>query len=248
MPRTTVDLLALVCNLLVVQSLTFANGGWTRYDATGLPPVYLRWIPNDRGRWLARELFIDATENEPITAAILGRMPVSALEAFVNGDKPTRERLASRLELASPLAGPASGSNVAVLVSHFDTHFGPAKDPATNWVELAQRSTYLQLIDTETGKKVDNPFKIKKRRRSTRREAQLDADYRLTQPPGPDGLSDEFLSRVRRAYVAASLRGEPPNKTMAADVQASPRSVERWVYEARRRGIMPPARARGARG
>ena len=236
-------------NLLVVPSLSFADAGWTRYDATGLPPVYLRWIPNDRGRWLARELFIDATENEPITAAVLGRIPVSALEAFVNGDKPTRERLASHLELSSALGGPARGSNVAVLVSHYDTHFGPpTTDQPTNWVALAWLSTYPQLIDQETGKKVDNPFKIKKRRQSTRREAQLDADYRLTSPPGPDGLSDDFLSRVRRAYVAASLRGDPPNKTIAADVHASPRSVERWVYEARKRGIMPPARARGARG
>ena len=210
--------------------------------------MYLRWIPNDRGRWLAREIFIDATEDEPVTAAVLGRIPVSALEAFVNGDKPTRERLASHLELSSPLGGPARGSNVAVLVSHYDTHFGPAADPATNWVALAQLSTHPQLIDKETGKKVDNLFRIKKRRRSKRREAQLDADYRLTSPPGPDGLSDEFLARVGRAYVAASLRGEPPNKTIAADVHTSPRSVERWVYEARRRGVMPPARAAGARG
>jgi hypothetical protein len=92
------------------------------------------------------------------------------------------------------------------------------------------------LIDTETAEKVANPYKIQKRRQSRRREAQLDADYRLTEPPGPDGLSDEFLSRVRRAYVAASMRDEPPNKTIAADIHVSPRSVERWVYEARRGG------------
>jgi hypothetical protein len=148
----------------------------------------------------------------------------------------------------SNAARSASGSNVAVLVSHYDTHFGPATDPATNWVALAELSNYTQLTDTETGEKVANPYKIKKRRQSKRREAQIDADYRLTEPPGPDGLSDEFLSRVGRAYVAASLRREPPNRTIAADVHASPKSVARWVYEARRRGVMPPARARGARG
>jgi hypothetical protein len=252
LPRTAVDLLAFVCNLLVVESLTTADSGWTRYDATGLPPVYLRWTPNDRGRWVLRELFIDASESEPITAAKLGRVPVSALEAFVNGDRGTRDRLDSHAGYTSPVGGPVTGSNVAVLMSHYTTHFGAAADPATNWVALAQLSTHAQLIDQETGKKVDNPYQIKKRRQSARREMELDADYRLTQPPGPDGLSDEFLSRVGRAYVAAALRGEPPNRTIHEDVgfnpTAKPRTVERWVYEARKRGIMPPARAKGARG
>jgi hypothetical protein len=220
-----------------VETLHLADAGWIRYDATGLPPVYLRWTPNDRGRWVLRELFVDAAESEPLTAAILAHIPVSALEAFVNGDKPTRDRLAFHLDLVSPVGGPATGSNVAVLMSHYNVHFGPRTDPAENWCAAAELSTYK-----------DGPHKIKKRLPSTRDELRPDAEYRLTTPPGPDGLSDEFLARVRRAYVAASLRGDPPNKTIAADVHASPRSVERWVYEARRRGVMPPARARGARG
>jgi len=231
-----------------VERLHLSSAGWTRYEATALPPVYLRWTPNDRGRWVLRELFIDASESESLTAASLSRIPISALEAVVNGDKQTHDRLAIKFALPSPLGGPAAGSNVAVLVSHYATHFGSAADQTTNWVALAQLSTEPRMPDTETGKTVDdNPYKIEKRHRHGR-EAQLDANYRLTSPPGPDGLSDEFLSRVGRAYVAASLRGEPPNKTMATDVHASPRSVERWVYEARRRGVMPPARAKGARG
>ena len=116
-----------------------------------------------------------------------------------------------------------------MLMSHYnDFHFGSRTNPAENWCAAARaRAPSPSCSTKDAGKKVDNPFTIKKHRQSTRREAQLDADYRLTSPPGPDGLSDDFLSQVRRAYVAASLRGDPPNKTIAADVHASPRSVER---------------------
>jgi hypothetical protein len=63
-----------------------------------------------------------------------------ALETFVNGDKPSRERLASHLELASPLA-PASDSNVAVLVSHYNTHFRTGDRPREELGGLAQLAT-----------------------------------------------------------------------------------------------------------
>ena len=229
-----------------MERLHVSFAGWTRYLATALPPVYLRWTPNDRGRWVLREMFIDASESESLTAASLGRIPISKLEAAVNGDKQTREKLAVRFPVPSPLGGPAAGSTVAVLVSHYATHFGTAD---TNWVARAQSSTEPRMIDTETGKTSnENELWVERQQQSPGEEAQPDRAYRLTSPPGPDGLSDEFLGRVQRAYVAATLRGEPPNKTIAADVQASPRSVERWVYEARKRGVMPPARAKGARG
>jgi hypothetical protein len=60
-------------------------------------------------------------------------------------------------------------------------------------------------------------------------------------------LTDEFLSDVARAYATACARREPPNKTLAADAQVPQRTVERWVYTARQRGIMPPT-VKGSRG
>jgi hypothetical protein len=76
----------------------------------------------------------------------------------------------------------------------------------------------------------------------------VNANYRLKKPPGPAGLDDAFLQKVGDAYAAACQRQEAPCKTIAKDVCVSPRSVQRWVYEARKRHIMPQARAKGARG
>jgi transposase len=60
-------------------------------------------------------------------------------------------------------------------------------------------------------------------------------------------LTDKFLSDIARAYAAAVARREPPNKTIAADAAVPIRTVERWVYTARKRGIMAPTR-KGSRG
>jgi hypothetical protein len=220
-----------------VGILSAGHGGWLRYEASDCPPTYLRFLPGDRGRWLLRELVIDASESDAITAATLGRVPVAAIETYINSDKHMRTQMTNHLRIASAPGGPPSGSNVAVLASHYVTTYGVRADPATDWCVAAAFTLF------EGAKNV-----VKKKRTYKRDELLLDADYRLTAPPGPDGLSAEFLDQVRRAYVAATLRGEPPNKTIAADVHASPRSVERWVYEARKRGIMPAARAKGARG
>ena len=242
-PRRTVDILALACNLLGMRILSGGHCGWLRYEASDCPPTYLRFLPGERGRWLLRELVIDSSERDPLTAATLARVPVAAIEAYVNGDKRMHARLVNYLNVLSPVGGPPTGSNVALLASHYATTYGAAlrdkvaADPAADWCALAALTT------TEGAKHV-----VKKRRPVKRDELPVDADYRLTNPPGPDGLSAEFLDQVRRAYVAATFRGEPPNKTIAADVDASPRSVERWVYEARKRGIMTAARAKGARG
>lgn len=217
--------------------LSAGHGGWLRYEAGDCPPTYLRFLPGERGRWLLRELVIDGSESDPLTTATLGRVPVAAIETYINSDTQMRAQMTDHLRIASAPGGPETGSNVAVLASHYVSTYGPAADPATDWCVAAAFTLF------EGAKNV-----VKKRRSYKRDQLSLDADYRLAAPPGPDGLSAEFLDQVRKAYVAATLRGEPPNKAIAADVQASPRSVERWVYEARRRGIMPPARARGARG
>ena len=79
-------------------------------------------------------------------------------------------------------------------------------------------------------------------------EVGVDENYRLDGPPGLDGLSDDFLRRVANAYTAACLRHEAPCKAIGRDVGVSYRSAQRWVYEARKRGIMRHARAKGARG
>jgi hypothetical protein len=183
---------------------------------------------------VVRELVLDASEGEPITAATLHALPLPAIESFCNTDVPTRDYLRDHFDIASPVGGPATGSNIAVLASHFATTFGTRTDPATNWATAAQQSTMhgAQRV---------------RRQRPPRRVA-ADTSYRLSPPAG--GLTPEFLANVARAYSAAVARGEPPNKTLAVDVGHGAdhtRTVERWVYLARKSGVMPPAR-KGSRG
>jgi hypothetical protein len=226
-------------NLLVMGTLSWGWGGWIRYEASDCPPTYLRYLPNERDRYLLRELVIDSAEDEPITAGVLARIPVTAIETLLNGDKEARAQLADSVNTkSSPVGGPATGSNIAILASRYVTLYGNAADPTEDWCVAAAYAT--------AGIK---PYANVKKRHQSGRQLSTDAEYRLTGPPGPEGLSDEFLDRVRRAYLAATRRREPSvSKALAADAQVSHRSVERWVYEARKRGVMPAARARGARG
>ncbi len=58
--------------------------------------------------------------------------------------------------------------------------------------------------------------------------------------PPTEGLTTEFLRLVADAYLAAVSRGERPNKALAEQVgHKKTRTVERWVYLARKRGLLP---------
>lgn len=72
-----------------------------------------------------------------------------------------------------------------------------------------------------------------------------EAPFELS-PDGPreTGLTDAFLRDVARAYAAAVRRGESPNVALARQTGYALKSVQRWVFTARQRGIMP----RGSRG
>lgn len=60
----------------------------------------------------------------------------------------------------------------------------------------------------------------------------------LVKPPGP--LTDEFLQAVARSYNAVVRKGEHPAPVLAAEAGVSPRTVQSWIYTARKRGILPP--------
>lgn len=76
-----------------------------------------------------------------------------------------------------------------------------------------------------------------------RRRFRQPSAARLSPPMA--GLTPEFLRQVADAYTAAVARGERPNKSLAAQVgHENSRTVERWVYLARKQGFLPPSRAR----
>lgn len=68
-----------------------------------------------------------------------------------------------------------------------------------------------------------------------------DTSARLSPPAS--GLDDDFLRQVAAAYAAAVARGERPNRSLAEQVgHEKTRTVESWVYLARKRGFLPKGR------
>lgn len=60
----------------------------------------------------------------------------------------------------------------------------------------------------------------------------------------PEGrLTDEHLQDVAQAYRWLSDANKPPAPAIADMAGVPVRTVHRWVYEARKRGILPPARS-----
>lgn len=59
----------------------------------------------------------------------------------------------------------------------------------------------------------------------------------------PEGrITDEFLQDVAEAYRWLASANRPPAPGIAELSGAPVRTVHRWVYEARKRGILPPAK------
>jgi hypothetical protein len=211
--------------------LSIGSAGWVRCTSDASEHlVYVRFTPNDQGRWVAREMVIDADGGVPLSA-VNTRAPLTRIEARVNG--PAHAEITSRWNMPSPAGGPSTGSNVAVLASYFanlTTKRSPLKD---TWLDAA-------VVGAGT---------IVKRRPTHRGSAQTPSTYRLTSgPTGSRRLSDDFLASVARAYYAADERGESITATLASDAGTDTRTIERWVGIARKRKIMRPARGKGARG
>lgn len=65
------------------------------------------------------------------------------------------------------------------------------------------------------------------------------------QPPPlrrPQRITDDFLREVAAQYRWLSTAGELPGPAMAEQTGAPVRTVQRWVYDARKRGFLPPGR------
>ncbi|MFJ3024072.1 hypothetical protein ACIPH4_24470 [Streptomyces tendae] len=78
----------------------------------------------------------------------------------------------------------------------------------------------------------------------------LVSDEQEGNPPGkipivkpPQGrLTDDFLRDVAEAYRWFAEAKQPPAPGIADIAEVPVRTVHRWIYEARKRGILPPAR------
>jgi hypothetical protein len=215
--------------------LSFGIAGWVAVDGLGLPgPLYVRVRPEvNGGRLRIVELYLDASLNEqsPITSSDIRELPVTRIEAMINArPEPANLRIRS------------VGPDLSTLASYYSTDFWNEAQQIEerNWVVL----NYMCQLNPDQLKGLP-PFRHVQRmnRRNWRRFRDVDVGFRLATGP-QDGLTDAFLGDVARAYASAVARGERPNKAIAEQTGYPLKTVQRWVYTARQRGIMP----RGSKG
>jgi hypothetical protein len=195
--------------------LTVGNGGWIKAEGAELPgALYVRLRLDSTGRWRTSQIFLEGDDH--LVAEDLRRLPMAAIEARAAGPE-LRPQLVERVKSASP--------PLATLASYFATNFG---SQAKHWVADAFRSQTLGSPLPKVERKAD-------------RHAPPDEPPSLTAPNGAR-LTDEFLQQVSRAYDAAVARNEWPAKVLAEQTGVTVHAVRKWIYTARKRGIMLPGR------
>lgn len=191
--------------------LGIGNGGWVRVDdPDGLPgPLYVKLRPDSDGRWRTTELYLDG-RGDTLTGDLIRRLRLDRIEALA-ADPDVQASLVKRSGLPEvPLS---------VLASHYT---GGA---TRGWVADAYRS---QIKDSG----VPAVERVSEPTRSPDDPPPLRA-------PAGGRLTDDFLRQVYRAYQAAVSRGEWPAPALAEQTGVTPHAVRKWIYTARRRGIMP---------
>ena len=208
---------------MLFVELRIGNGGWCRVEGLDLPgAVYLR-VQEAEGRLRITELYVDG-RGAPIAAAGLRRLPLAALEEWAAGGRTTEERL--------HVAGP----DLSRLAAYFATTFGKVK--RAHWVEDSWRAQY----DKGSNVRADVPQAPMPRERTRRHDEEV--PFPTLDAP-TEGLTDDYLRAVSTAYHRAVAHRLPPAETLGHLANVSPRTVHRWVYTARKRGLMPPAGSRG---
>jgi hypothetical protein len=207
------------------------NGGWVCAEVDGLPGLlYVRLRAAVDGRLRASEVYLDASqEKSDITQAHMRGIPLTRIEATMN-----QVAEAFKRDAAQP------GPDLSTLATYFNVTAFVSNDPrnvaARNWAHDSLASQNPELVKKSGVKPIQ---------RAPRKPAPFDGEdfeFRLDAGPSADGLTDEFLAAVARAYTAAFKRGEPPNVAISEQTGYGVRTVQRWVYTARQRGLMPRGR------
>jgi len=192
------------------------NGGWYRVDGgLGLPGRVYFRVQEVEGHLRMTELYLDG-RGTPLSARALREFPVQGLEHWAAS-------MRERVDLLH-----AIGPDLSRLAAYFSASFGKAQ----HWVADSFRAQY------------DPGVRQARMPRETFDE-ESDLPEVAIELPADGRLSDQFLSEVARAYELAVKRREAPAKAIARAADVSPRTVHRWVYTARKRGLMEPATSRG---
>jgi hypothetical protein len=180
--------------------------------------LYVRFQAEPNGRLAVHEMFFDG-EGAALTGKLLRQLPLSDIEAWANNPAVT-EIIKDRFSAAGP--------DIALLASHYATAWEPAE---RHWVAQAARA----------GNSKSAAHKAQPAKNRQLRSAPSAKPARTPPPPlmpPADGLTDEFLTKVAAAYDYAISLDRAPAERLSKQAQVSTRTVHRWIYTARKRGIM----------
>lgn len=217
--------------------------GWVRLTeraGTG-PTVYLQYRVTEHGRQRRLDLnavVMRAAPHEPLSGRVWRRIPFSDLEealtAFVFGAVPPLQ-LPSEVDVFDSTAEAFEFARREFFPGY---HKGAPEDdctdtPADELDELFSSQSDLSMI-----KLFDAVFPLLTAGAGSSATEKPPA----VTPTGGGRLTDEFLNTVADAYRWFTDRGQAPAPGISELSGAPVRTVHRWVLEARKRGILPPAR------
>jgi len=191
------------------MEMAFGNGGWVRVAYGALPGPLYVRLTEQASGHYAASEIYLDGRGLRIRGDVLRNMPLAEIEAVAAPDIGARAAVA--------------GIDLSRLATYYGTTYGPK---ATGWVADSMRAQ-----DPTSGVR-----QVQRQKHVARR------DVASASPPlsAPDaGLTDEFLVRVADAYREAVRRGEWPAPSLAKQAGVAPKTVQKWVYIARKRGLMP---------
>lgn len=192
------------------MNLSFGNGGWVRVEDIGLPGPLYARLQPDDRRRW-RVRDLFIEGDAPLTADLLRKIPINVIEVEAQADT---EDLVARAAVPGP--------DLGLLASHYATTFGAKPE---HWVAQSWRAQF-----PDSG--VERPSRPRRRRT---------APAAVRQPlTAPDRLDDEFFTVLAHAYRDVVSSGAWPAPTLAEEAGVSPKTVRRWILEARKRGHLPP--------
>lgn len=203
-----------------MERLSIGNAGWVRWETDDLPNGVLVRFDSVDGRLDPAEIYL---HNDRLDARTLREIPLGEITRWVNAPDVCQHVLA-RMELPGP--------DLSTLASFYATSFG-SRAP-DHWV---RRSFEAQVRDS------GEPIAPPARRYGLAVERRSATSLHRLRVPTSRPYPDEFYARIATAHSEGATRND-----IAQATGVPPTTVDRWVKEARRRGLLAPSRrGRGVR-
>lgn len=207
-------------------SVTARPGGWLRLqESDGDARVYLRYRlsgPHDRERLVLSTIVMTADgDDDSISGRVWRRLPLTKVERML-----------------APLVATDLTAPQARLVGKLREAFAVTTESEAHLDALADYFEKGESIDDLMEEVLEEAPAILAR---SGRKARSKHPGALAPPDGR--LTDDFLKHVTELYRYHTSLGKFPARAIAEECGVPVRTVHRWVYEARNRGIMPKGRS-----